>query len=48
LERESIQEGLSDVSVLVGKDADDAGGDFVMDDRIVLTYDVNSEFLCAK
>ena len=33
---ESIQEGLSDVSVLVGKDADDVGGDFVVDDRLVV------------
>jgi hypothetical protein len=46
---ESIQEGLSNVSVLVGKDADDVGGDFVVDDCFfVLAYDVDSEFLCAK
>jgi hypothetical protein len=37
------------VSVLVGEDADDVGGNFVVDDRlVVLAYDVDSEFLCAK
>lgn len=31
---------------LVGRDADDAGGDFVMDySLVVLTYDIDAEFL---
>jgi hypothetical protein len=35
-----------DVGVLFGENADDAGGDFVVDySLVVLAYDVDSEFL---
>jgi hypothetical protein len=35
-----------DVGILFGEDGYDAGGDFVVDDRlVVLSHDVDSEFL---
>jgi hypothetical protein len=38
--------GSYDVRVLIGEDAYDTGGDFVMDDGLVIfVYDIDAEFL---
>lgn len=38
-----------DLDICFGEDADDSGGDFVVDDGfVVFAYDVGSEFLFVK